>query len=293
MSNGPTSFTTREVVVVALNSAATAVAETAPAAIEDEPDGVHQHRIQVRRLRSVLAGFRVALDAPAAKVVRLRYREWGRDLGVVRDIEVRADVAEEELAAAGVDDPHMRRRLVESERESYVRAHARLVEIAANPRAEERRRLLDALVEASVVHDPDADAAPFVAAVLAKQARRVRKAVRRIDGSEDSYHAVRKAARRLRYVSEAVAHAAPGLYLSQVAELTVVGDALHDSLGGHRDALMFADHVAREAVRAARAGESVAAYPAIEASARAAAAEHLTALPEALDRLRAAASDLR
>lgn len=293
MPNGQPSPTIREVVVVALHVAATEVDETAPAALADEPDGVHQHRVRVRRLRSVLAGFRDVLDEPAAEDVRTRYREWGRELGVVRDIEVRAEVAETELADAGVDDPLMHRRLVGAEREEYARAHERLVKFAAAPRGEERRRALDALVEASVVHDPDADAAPLIAAVLSKQARRVRKAVGRVDGSEDSYHAVRKAARRLRYVAEAVARAAPGLYLDQVAELAVVGDALHDSLGRHRDALLFADHVARERIRAEHAGEPVDAYPAIEASARAAAAKKLTALPEALHRLRVAASDLR
>ena len=99
--------------------------------------------------------------------------------------------------------------------------------------------------------------------------------------------------KRLRYVAEAVARAAPGLYLEQVAELAVVGDALHDALGGHRDALLFADHVARERIRAEHAGEPVDAYPSIEASARAAAAKKLTALPGALHRLRVAASDLR
>src|SRR3954462_15421217 len=117
MSNGSASLTTREFLDLALRTAAEEVQETTPAALADEPDGVHQHRVRVRRLRSVLAGFRDVLDAPAVEGVRLRYREWGGELGVVRDIEVRGDVAEEELAAAEVEDPHMFRRLVETERE--------------------------------------------------------------------------------------------------------------------------------------------------------------------------------
>ena len=36
-------------------------------AIADAPDGVHQHRTDVRRLRSVLAGFRTYLDESAAR----------------------------------------------------------------------------------------------------------------------------------------------------------------------------------------------------------------------------------
>jgi len=293
MSNGSASLTTREFLDVALRTAAEEVQETTPAALADEPDAVHQHRVRVRRLRSVLAGFRDSLDREAVEDVRARYRQWGRELGEVRDMEVRAEVAEQELAAAGIEDPNMFRRLVEGDRAAHARAHARLIALAATPEADERRRALVALVEASVIRDPDAPVAPLVAAVLAAQARRVRKAVGRIDGGEESYHDVRKAARRLRYVAEAVARAAPGLYLAQVVELATVGDALHDSLGGHRDALLFADHVARERVLAQRAGESVEAYPAIEASARAAAAGKLAELPHALHRLHAAASDLR
>jgi CHAD domain-containing protein len=293
MSNGSASLTTREFLGEAVRTAAAEVEETAAAALADEPDGVHQHRVRVRRLRSVLAGFRDRLDRETADGMRARFAEWGGELGAVRDMEVRADVAEQELADAGIDDPDMVRRLVAGDRRAHARAHARLVALAATPEAAERRNTLAALAAASVTGTSDEKAAPFIAAVLAAQARRVRKAAGRIDGSEESYHAVRKSARRLRYVAEAVARSAPGLYETQVEELAGVGEALHDALGGHRDAVLFADHVARESVLAARAGEWIEAYPAIEASARAAAAERLAELPHALHRLRRAASDLR
>src|SRR6478735_7040916 len=113
MSNGSASLTTREFLGEAVRTAAEEVEETTAAALADEPDGVHQHRVRVRRLRSVLAGFRDSLDGPAADDVRARFREWGGELGVVRDMEVRAEVAETELAAAGIADPAMIHRLVD------------------------------------------------------------------------------------------------------------------------------------------------------------------------------------
>ena len=41
------------------------VRETWGAAKADEPDGVHQHRVRVRRLRSILAGLREVKKIPS------------------------------------------------------------------------------------------------------------------------------------------------------------------------------------------------------------------------------------
>src|SRR6185312_6321014 len=120
MSNGSASLTTREFLGEAVRTAAAEVEETAAAALADEPDGVHQHRVRVRRLRSVLAGFRDRLDRETADGMR-----------------------------------------------------ARLAALAATPEAAARRKALAGLGAASVTGDPDEKAAPFIAAVLAAQARRV------------------------------------------------------------------------------------------------------------------------
>ncbi|WP_345801693.1 CHAD domain-containing protein [Microbacterium sp. AZCO] len=285
--------TIAELILDALRSAAAEVAATEAAALADEPDGVHQHRVRVRRLRSVLAGFRPLLEREPVDLLRVLFHEWGSELGIVRDIEVRAAVAEDAIERSGVDDPRVVRRLVESERRDYAAAHARLVELAGSPRSVERARLLREFVAAPTVVAEDADAAPLVAVVLRAQARRVRKAVRRLDASEESYHDVRKAARRMRYVAEAIAASAPGLYPDEVADLAEAGDSLHDALGGHRDAVLFAESVARSAVHAERAGEPIEDYGRVEARAREEAAEHLVELPRALQKLRRAASTLR
>ncbi len=116
---------------------------TQPAAIQDAPDGVHQHRTSVRRLRSLLAAFRDHLDEPAAQDLRVRFKEWGRQLGVARDVEVQTDVAEAALDALGIDDTDIRTRLVDAEREEYARAHARLCDLFDAPRSVARMAALE------------------------------------------------------------------------------------------------------------------------------------------------------
>src|SRR5687768_5474381 len=130
-----------------MRRAADEVVRTEAPALADEPDAVHQHRVRVRRLRSVLAGFEESFDTRQTERLRVAYAEWGSQLGVVRDVEVRASVAAETLELAGIDDPAVVHRLVDSEREAYPVAHARLVELAASPRAQERGRVLRRFVD--------------------------------------------------------------------------------------------------------------------------------------------------
>jgi CHAD domain-containing protein len=272
--------------------AADEIGATAPAALADEPDGVHQQRVRVRRLRSVLAGFEDSLDARSARRLRVAFAQWGSELGVVRDIEVRASVAEETLAQAGIDDPAVVRRLVDSERDAYAAAHARLVELAHGPRAQERERELREFVEGLIVVEPDRPAAPVLSDVLQSQTKRVLKVGRHLDESGERYHDLRKAARRAKYVAEAVAEAAPGLWTTKVEALAAAGDDLHDALGEHRDGMLLSRHAQREGALASRAGERSDAYDTVAALAQAAAEKQLAEVGPALRRLKDAASDL-
>lgn len=292
MSRSQKGPTVGEVLDEIVRRAADGVLSTEAAALADEPDGVHQHRVAVRRLRSVLGGFRGDLDTRAAERVRVAFAEWGRELGVVRDIEVRATVAAQMLERAGVDDPAVQRRLIDNEREAYPAAHRRLVELAGSPRAEERARLLRDFVDAPATLGRDRPAAEVLAAAVAKRARRVRKAEARLDGSDERYHELRKAARRMRYVAESIADAAPGLSASEIEELAAVGDDIHDALGAHRDATILAERVHHEGALAGHAGEQSDAYDRIAEVARVEAEERLAEVPQAMRRLKAAASRL-
>ncbi|WOQ69163.1 CHAD domain-containing protein [Microbacterium limosum] len=283
---------TGDVVRVILRAAADAVRDTRDAALADEDDGVHRHRTAVRRLRSVLAAFASPLDPAAAGRLRVLFAEWGGRLGVVRDAEVRASSAAAALDDAGIEDAGIRRRLVDDERSEYRRLHARLGELATGTRLAEADALLREVVETPALVGADDPASAVLRRILRHQTRRVRRAAQRLDGTLEGLHAVRKAARRLRYVAEAIASASePADDL--LTELAAAGEWVHDLLGDHRDLLLFADGVERERARAARAGEPVAPYDALADGARLEAAARLEALDGALERIRTAGKALR
>ncbi|MBW9110597.1 CHAD domain-containing protein [Microbacterium ureisolvens] len=292
MSSAEKDLTIGAVLDQIVHRAAEEVEATAAAALSDEPDGVHQHRVRVRRLRSVLAGFQDSLDTRSAQRLRVAFSQWGSELGVVRDIEVRAAVAEETMREAGIEDAEVVRRLIDSEREAYVAAHARLVELANRTRAQERNQRLREFVDALVVAEPERDAAPVLSDVLQSQTKRVLRVGRHLDESDERYHDLRKAARRAKYVAEAVAEAAPGLWTKKVEALAEAGDDLHDALGDHRDGMLLAYRARHEGALAGRAGERADVYDTIADLAQKAAEEHLADVPKALRRLEDAASDL-
>lgn len=280
----PDQPSTRAVVSDILLAATRAVVETKAAALADEPDGVHQHRTSVRRLRSILGAFAPLLDETAERRVRVAYAWWGSQLGVVRDTEVRAAVAAEALRSREIDDRDMWRRLVEDEEAEYAHVHARLVELEASPRAREAERMLVEFARRPVVGYGD-DGARRLAKLVRRELRRVRKAAARNDGSADGLHTVRKAARRLRYVAEAIDRVAPELFGADLTALAEGGETVHDILGDHRDLILLASRLEHTRAVAARAGESTAQYTVLVMDAEAAASRRLDELEGALRRL--------
>src|SRR4029453_13227054 len=122
MTEDATGLDAGDAVMSALRAIGERLEELEPAALDDEPDAVHQLRTHVRRLRSVLAAFAPLFDAAAGRSVRRPSGELGRALGTVRDLEVRiqvADVALQEAADEWGLDPDavaaMRARLVDEE----------------------------------------------------------------------------------------------------------------------------------------------------------------------------------
>jgi CHAD domain-containing protein len=281
-----------DVVREIVRASAASVVDTRGAALADAPDGVHQHRTAVRRLRSVLGAFAPPLDPAAARRVRVMFAEWGGQLGVVRDAEVRADAAASALEKQQIPDDGIRRRLVDDERMQYQRLHARLIELAEGERLAEADGLLRELAAEPALVGAETPARPALRGILRREVRRVRRAAKRRDGSVERLHEVRKAGRRLRYVGEAIGAATP-LFADVVVELAAAGEAVHDLLGDHRDLVIFAERVERERALAARAGESVAAYDALAREARATAERRLEGLDDALARIRAAGHPLR
>lgn len=276
-----------------VQTASADVASTEAEALRDEPDGVHRHRTRVRRLRTVLSVVRRVTDPGETRELRRSLKRWGSTLGEARDAEVRAERADEALTALGIDDADARRRLVGDERAAYRHLHER---IAAEPQTDEGRRRTQLVREAGLtleVEHPDAKSAKVVRRLVRREAKRVSRAVSAADGSLDRFHDVRKAARRLRYLAEAVDAANPGMLGGDVQRLGRAAKRVHKLLGEHRDDLLLADRARRLRARAFTAQESTAPYDAMSARAHDRAEQQLDGLPKAMKKLRKAAKRLR
>jgi CHAD domain-containing protein len=286
-------------VVTALQAIAEQLDALEPAALADEPDAVHQLRTRVRRLRSVLAAFAPLFDASVAEALRRRYGTFGKELGTVRDVEVRVQVAERALQeaseaseAAGVATEMpagMRARFIDAELEAYRLAHARFAERERMPRAFARRTALAEFLAGPPFTPLSAEpAAAVLGDLVEREARRTLRHAKRIGSPADTekLHAVRKAGRRLRYAAEAVTEEPVELFDDRVRALAAAGEDLHDLLGDHRDEVLFVAHLRRYIAHAAHDGEPVDALERLaEAADRRAA--------NGLDKLDSVVRDLR
>ncbi|WP_430646690.1 CHAD domain-containing protein [Agromyces sp. GXS1127] len=275
--------------------------EFLPAALADEPDALHQLRTNVRRLRSVLAAYGPVLDEAVVTGLRRRLRELGHELGTVRDLEVRVQVADAAIAeaeeagrfASEAERDRIRGILVDDEQVAHDRAHARFVERQELPRAVERLEELDrVLAEPPFTGRAADDAAIELGKLLDREAKRAARRARRLPGepSLDDLHELRKASRRLRYAAEAVTEPPVELFGERAAALADAGDDIHDVLGDHRDELLFAEHLRRAAAHAAHAGDPAEVLHRLADDADARAAGHLAKLSDAADELTKAAA---
>jgi CHAD domain-containing protein len=177
----------------------------------EQPDAVHQIRVAARRLRSTLAASRAVLDREATGPLREELAWLGAELAEVRDDEV-ALAHLYELVAAEPDElvlgpvvARLQQSRLREERAGLDRA----VEIVSEPRY---LQLLDALHDL-VTAPPFTEQAtgplePVLRDAVRRSVRRLRRHVRSARRREpekdrpEELHAVRKAAKRVRYATE-------------------------------------------------------------------------------------------
>jgi putative hydrolase len=219
---------------------------------------VHQLRVNARRLRSAMQGYRPLLDRERTEPVVEMLREFGRRLAPARDAEVleqriHAGLAElpDELRLGPVQaltTRHFARigtdaraaALAELDGESYVRLRAALEELLVDPPLTKRAKR------------PASRALP---GVVARSAQRLSRAVQAANDPANpdrdvAVHAARKAAKRLRYATD-VATPAVGKPAKRFAKGL---KRVQTALGEHQDTV-----VARAALRdlgALAAGEN-------------------------------------
>jgi CHAD domain-containing protein len=203
-----------------------------------ELEHLHQHRVAVRRLRSVLRAAAPMLDPTWTRDIRGELGWAGAALGPVRDLDVMLEHLRGEIATlpGGDDHPGVAPLITELEAEH---AEARETMLDAL-RSQRYLDLIDRLRDAATVL-PVVKPEISLTRLARKEFRKVRKTMEALGPlpTDDRLHEARIKVKRLRYTSEL---AAPfgGEELEDVVTET---RAVQELLGDHQDA-----HVAEERI---------------------------------------------
>ena len=219
------------------------LAESARAA-PGEPRAVHQSRVALRRLRSLIRLFRPADPAWAAWNAALG--ALARDFGAARDWDVfLAGIGAGTLAALE-GDRRLRALLRAAERERQA-AYAALAATLAAPGF--RALVFEGLRLAALPPAGETPLAPLAARILRKRWRRLKAAGRVIEElPPEALHEMRLDAKRLRYAAEPFAALWPGRAARRFNRRLA---ALQEALGLANDALVARGLAARLAGRGA------------------------------------------
>ncbi|MBS4730193.1 CYTH and CHAD domain-containing protein [Mycobacterium sp. SM1] len=216
-------------------------------------DAVHQMRVTLRKLRSLLQASPAEFGVPDNAPILDELRDFALVLSEARDAEVlgeryqRAlDRLPPELARGRV-----RERLVDGSRHRYQEGLQRSLTAM---RSERYFRMLDALD--AIVSQPRAPGrgqpAPATIRAAYKRVRKAAKAAALATGEDHNLalHRIRKRAKRLRYTAAALG----ALQVSERAK------AIQTLLGDHQDSVISRNHLRQQADAAFAAGEDTFTY---------------------------------
>jgi CHAD domain-containing protein len=237
-----------------------AVAEQVAALLEwdravraDADDAVHQMRVTIRQIRSLLQASEEEFGLTDDATILSELRELAAVLGIARDAEVlteRYRDALDALAPELVRGP-VRERLVDG---GWHRYKAGLNRSLKAMRSARYFRLLDGLDEVVITGPPPGDQHPH--ATIESGYKRVHKRAKAADAAEtehdldEALHRVRKAAKRLRYVAAATGH----------PKVSTQAKAIQTLLGDHQDSVVSRHFLLKEADSAHAAGEDTFTY---------------------------------
>lgn len=219
-----------------------------------DPEELHQFRVAIRRLRSLLKGT-PALDP--GKVLQDELKWLGKLTGPVRDLDVLLERLHNDAADFEPEDQRAADKLASALRKERGQHRRRLNRALSSRR---HSRLIDRLralattpLEDLPEPEPPQGGKP---ASLHKPYHRLAKAVGELDDDppDDELHELRIYGKRLRYAAETAQPFAGNGAGKQLSALVKACKALQDVLGEHQDAV-----VAAERVRELGAGHSDAA----------------------------------
>lgn len=222
----------------------------------DAPDAVHQMRVAIRTIRSLLQASPAVFGLSSDAWLLEELRELAAVLGTARDAEVLAERHQRALDAlpAKLIRGPVRTRLVDGARSRY---RSGLQASIAMMRSASYFSLLDALDTVTETHSPGvaAQRKPAAAETIADGYERVCKRVKASAAAQSEehdamLHRVRKSAKRLRYVAAANGAA-------RVAEAATTVQTL---LGDHQDSVVSRAYLDEQAEAANVAGEDTFTY---------------------------------
>ena len=229
--------TTAQIVRAGLAAAvARFVDHIAAVVLDEDPEGVHQARVGIRRLRSDLRTFAALLDAEQVRPLRDELRWLADTLGRVRDLDVLLTHLRNDASRLKPEDNRGGEEITGRLSAERTAAHTDLLEAL---RSERFTALLDRLARfvASlpfVSADAERPAADVVPKLVRRPLRRLRREADRIGPTpaDEELHRVRILAKRLRYATDVSAPLAG----KPARRATRALAKLQDVLGDHNDA---------------------------------------------------------
>ncbi|MGH9186970.1 MAG: CHAD domain-containing protein, partial [Acidimicrobiales bacterium] len=223
--------------------------------LDRDPEGVHQARVGLRRLRSDLRTYRPLVDRDWSEPLRDELRWLADELGAVRDRDVMLDRMRDGIHHLGkADAEHADWLVAQLERERAEAQRALLVVLDASRYAELLDRLVDAARHPHLLAGASAPAGTVLPGLAARPWRKLRKAVKALGDhpGDDALHQVRIRVKRARYAAD-VAVPVVGDRASRYAKKLA---ALQDVLGDLHDAVV-AEARLREAAAGARRAQAL------------------------------------
>lgn len=217
------------------------------ARIGDDPEGVHQMRVAVRRIRAALKADGASLG-PAAEHLQAELKWLGGVLGPVRDLDVQLEHLRDQAHDFAPEERDAVERLLKGLRADRRKARQKLLGALRGRRYTE---LLHALAAAALSTAPPAKPlrgkkkqwASTLLEVVRRPYRKLHKAAGALGENppDDDLHALRIDGKRLRYAAEL---AAPGGG-KPVQNLIKATKGLQEVLGDHQDAVIAEQEVRR------------------------------------------------
>jgi CHAD domain-containing protein len=219
-----------------LAGAARLVDHIAAVVLDEDPEGVHQARVGIRRVRSDLRTFRTLIDVDSSRRLRDELH-WLLDaLGTVRDLDVLLAHLRSDASRLAANDNTGRDELFQRLIEERAAAHVELLDALRSERCAAMLQSLATFVTAPPFVSADAQrpAAAVLPALVRRPLRRLRREADRLGPTpgDDELHRVRILAKHVRYAADVSIPVAG----KPARRATRALATLQDLLGEHNDA---------------------------------------------------------